>query len=394
MERIYLKLFLVVTLSIIIATSSIGFAQEPIKIGSTLSLSGGYAGTGVALKHGIMFAQHRINEGGGVLGRKIEILIIDNESKPALANTIAKRLVTVDRTSVIIPATGSPIANAVAPVCEEFKVPMLSIFSGDPKLHIPVRPFIFQYYPDTIAHSNVLALRLKRLNLRKTTLVYIDNAWGRGVRDLMMQEDFKKRYGYEFVAEPIPVPADVKDMTVQVGRLKATPGIEAVLLAPTTPVMTAFLKARKIANWDIEAIVWGPYVEEALVVIGAPDYGYKAWQATPYDPTGNLKAISRTVPEEAIKYFGGKKWAMDDCFACGYDGLMITAEAIKRAGSDDPNKIRNSLENNLKNWGKGILIQGNAETIIRWSPEYHGGLQPEEVVWQHWIDGKPKTVGN
>lgn len=383
---------LIVMVGTILCLSSIAFSAQPIKIGSTLSLSGGYAGTGVALKHGMLYAQHKINEAGGLLGRKLEITIVDNESKPSLANTIARRLVSADRPSIIIPATGSPIANAVAPVCEEFKVPMLSIFSGDPKLHIPVRPFIFQYYPDTIAHARALSLRLKASNFHKTTLVYIDNAWGRGVRGLLSKEELKKSYGFEIVSDPIPVPADVKDLTVQISRLKNNPDIQAVLVAPTTPVMTAFLKARKIARWDVDAIVWGPYVEQALAIIGAKDYGYKAWQATPYDPTGTLKKISKTVPDEAINYFGGKKWAMGDCFAVGYDGVMIAAEAIKRAGSDDPQKIRHSLENSLKGWGKGILLEGNAATVINWSPKYHGGLRASEVVWQHWVDGKPKVV--
>lgn len=393
MKRKGLKvLFIIVATGIILGLSSVGHTQVPIKIGANLSLSGGYAGTGVAIKYGILFAQDKINKEGGVLGRKLEILMVDNESKPALANTIAKRLIMVDKSSVIIPSSGTPLANAVAPACEELKVPMLSIFSGDPKLHIPVRPFIFQYYTDTVTHATYLALRLKRLNLSKATLVYIDTAWGRGIRDLMMQEDFKKRYGYEFVAEPIPVPIDVKDLTVQVNRLKTNPDIQAILCAPNTPSMSAFLKARKIAKWDVETIAWSPCVEEALNIIGVRDYGYKVCQANPYDPTGTLKAISRTVPEDAIKHFGKKEWVMDDCFATGYDGLMIAAEAIKRAGSDDPQKIQNSLENNLKGWGKGVLLLGNAGTVIKWSPEYHGGLQAEEVVWQYWVDGKPKVA--
>jgi hypothetical protein len=151
--------------------------------------------------------------------------------------------------------------------------------------------------------------------------------------------------------------------------------------------MTAFLKARKIANWNVRALVDGPFVEEALGMLG-PDYGEDAYQLIPYDSTGTLKAISRTVVDEGIKYFGKRKWAMDECFAVGYDGVMIAVEAIKRGGSTDPRKIRDSLENNLNGWGKGVLLMGNAETVIHWTPKYHGGIQANEVLWHYWVKGK------
>jgi branched-chain amino acid transport system substrate-binding protein len=389
MKRNGLKLFFIIAASgIFLGMSSVGHTEVPIKIGATLGLTGPYGVFGVGLQHGILFAEHKINEAGGVLGRKLEVTILDNESQPALANTTARRLIELEKVCVIFPAPATPVANAVAPVCEEFKVPMIAIYSGDPKLHIPVRPFIFQYFPDAISHSNAFGVHLKRLGIHKITLLYIDNAWGRAVKDLMIAEEFKKRYGLEFIADPMPVSGDVKDLTVQVNRLKSYGSIEAVLFAPNTLVVTAFLKARKNANWEIPIFVMGPHVDEALFMLGVEDHGHNAWQGAPYDSTGTLKAISRTVVDEGIKYFGKKKWVADDCFGSGYDGVMIAAEAIKRAGSIDPQKIRDSLENNLEGWGKDILLGGNAETVVHWTPKYHGGLQANEVVWKYWVKGK------
>jgi branched-chain amino acid transport system substrate-binding protein len=372
---------------VVLSISSVLYAEAPIKIGATLSLSGGYGGTGVGHQHGMLFAQHKINEGGGILGRKLEVVILDNESQPVLANNTARRLIEVDRACVILPTAGSPIANAVVPVCEELKVPMIAIYSSDPKAYLPLRPFVFQYHIDTVADAEAIGFFLQALRIHKITLLYIDNAWGRGLKDLMMAEEYKKRYELQFVVDFIPVPADVKDLTVQVNRLKDFGKIEAVVLAPNTPITTAFLKARNIANWDVKALVLGPFVEEALGMLGS-DYGYNAWQRSVHDPTGTLKAISRTVVDEGIKYFGKRKWAMDECFAGGHDGVMIAAEAIKRGGSTDPRNIRDSLENNLNGWGKGVLLEGNAETVIHWTSKYHGGIQGNEVVWEYWVKGK------
>jgi len=89
-------------------------AQPPIRIGATLSLTGTYAALGQTRQRGYQLCVKHMNEKGGVLGRKLELVLHDDSSDPATAVRLYEKLVTQDTVDLVFGPFGSPITDAVA----------------------------------------------------------------------------------------------------------------------------------------------------------------------------------------------------------------------------------------------------------------------------------------
>src|SRR5215510_8994877 len=93
-----------------------GFAQGPIKIGASLSLTGTYAAPAQNHQRGYQLCAKQVNDKGGALGRKIEFVVYDDQSQPATAVRLYERLVTQDKVDLLLGPYSSPVSEAVANV--------------------------------------------------------------------------------------------------------------------------------------------------------------------------------------------------------------------------------------------------------------------------------------
>src|SRR4051812_50216057 len=101
------------------------FAQEPIKIGVTQPLTGAFAASGNYVAQGAKIAEEAINAQGGVLGRKIQLVIEDNKSNPTEAVATAEKLISKDKVPVLMGAWSSTLTLAIMPKLMEYEVPNL-----------------------------------------------------------------------------------------------------------------------------------------------------------------------------------------------------------------------------------------------------------------------------
>ena len=112
-----------------------GSAGDTIKIGHVASKTGDTATFGVSADEGIRLAMDEINAKGGILGgKKVEVITEDDRSLADEAKTVANKLITRDKVVAIIGEIASPRSIAIAPICEDNKVPMLSPGSTNPKV--------------------------------------------------------------------------------------------------------------------------------------------------------------------------------------------------------------------------------------------------------------------
>src|SRR5258706_16292117 len=100
-------------------------AQDAIKIGVTQPLTGAFAASGNYVTEGAKIAEAVINAGGGVLGRKIQLVIEDNKSNPTEAVATAEKLISKDKVPVMLGAWSSTLTLAVMPKLMEYGVPMV-----------------------------------------------------------------------------------------------------------------------------------------------------------------------------------------------------------------------------------------------------------------------------
>src|SRR3989449_8064111 len=110
----------------VLAGSLPSFAQAPIKIGASLSLTGTYAKPGTYQKEGYDVCAEEVNGKGGLLGRKIEFVLYDDQSNPATGVKLYEKLITEDKVDAVVGPYSSPITEAVANVTEKYKKVMVT----------------------------------------------------------------------------------------------------------------------------------------------------------------------------------------------------------------------------------------------------------------------------
>ncbi|MGH7335317.1 MAG: ABC transporter substrate-binding protein, partial [Candidatus Rokuibacteriota bacterium] len=118
MKEIARPCIAVIALALWFSSGSIVEAQSPIRIGASLSQTGAYAALGQNQLRGYQLCVKQANEKGGALGRKLELIVEDDESTAARATAIYERLVTQTKVDAILGPYSSSITEAVADVAE------------------------------------------------------------------------------------------------------------------------------------------------------------------------------------------------------------------------------------------------------------------------------------
>src|SRR3954466_9567009 len=170
----------------IVATAlvSAGFAgqaaAQTIKIGVNEPLTGPFAASGTYVVNGAKIAADEINAKGGVLGKKIELVIEDNKSNPTEAAAVAEKLITADKVPVMMGAWGSSLTLAVMPKLEEYKVPMIVETSSSGKITTSGNPYIFRISPTSAMEAKAFQPLVKKMGIKKANFLYTNNDFGIG----------------------------------------------------------------------------------------------------------------------------------------------------------------------------------------------------------------------
>lgn len=325
-----------------------GADSNTIKIGGNFELSGNNASYGSSAKNGMEMAVKEINDNGGLLGKKLEIVTADNRSEATEAANAMQKLLDSDVKFIIGPDTSSGSLACVSTADKE-KVPMITPYGTNPDITVDptskqVHPYVFRKaFIDTFQGKVMADFAASNLKA-KTAAVYVDNSsdYAKGLQ---------KFFADEFEAKG--------------GKIVSQ---EAYLQKDTD--FKAALTKIKAANPDI-IFVPGYYQEVGMIVKQAremgltqPIIGGDGWDSTKLIEIagadnlnncyfGNHYAVDDTSDE--VKTFVGnyqKAYNVkpDAPAALAYDSVMILAQAIKDANSADPDKVKDALAkiNSLK----------------------------------------------
>ncbi|WP_313890852.1 ABC transporter substrate-binding protein [Psychrobacillus sp.] len=319
-----------------------GSEGDTIKIGANLELSGAVASYGTSEADAITLAVDEINAEGGIDGKKIEIIKVDNKSDAAESTNAAIKLTSKDKVTAIIGAATSGNSVAQVQIANDSKTPMISPSGTSTTVTVgedgSVNEFAFRTafidpFQGTVA-ANFAANELKV----KTAAVYADNAsdYAKGLAASFIK-DFEAAGG-TIVAEESYVAKDT-DFRSTLTRIKSAnpeyifiPGYyeevglivkQARELGITVPLMGA-------DGWDSPTLV-------DLAGAAALNNTYIITAYSAEDPDGKAKAFADKFTE---KY--GE--APNSFHALGYDTVYLLKDAIERAGSLDGTKIKEALE--------------------------------------------------
>src|SRR5947209_13396660 len=196
-------------------------AQESIKIGVNEPLTGPFAASGTYVVNGARIAADEINAKGGVLGKKIELVIEDNKSNPTEAAAVAEKLISRDKVPVLMGAWSSTLTLAVMPKLMEYQVPMLVETSSSGKITTSGNPYIFRISPTSEMEARAFAPMVKSFKIKKADFLANNNDFGLGA-----SQEFSQMLKKEGVEVGVVETMDPKatDFSAQLAKIKASGG--------------------------------------------------------------------------------------------------------------------------------------------------------------------------
>lgn len=380
------KLSFIFLIAILLTIGLVGsmFAAEPIKVGFVASITGGASFLGEPEKNTALMVQDWINKEGGINGRPLEILIEDSKSSESDAVLVTKKLIEKDKVVVIIGSSTSGESMAMANICEKAQIPMISMAAasqivtpadeykrivGSPKAAFEVpkvqRPWIFKTpQTDTLAVEAIYAF-MKKKGISKVGIITVSDGFGSSGRAELKR--LAPKYGITLVADEVYGPKD-SDMTAQLTRIKAS-GAQAVInwsVGPTQVVVTKNWKALAMGIPLYQSHGFGSKKNIELAGGAAEGVICPLGRLVIWDKLPKSNPQYAVLSKYAQEYEKRFKAEVSTFGGHGYDAVYVTVDALKKVGPDKA-KIRDFLENHIKNWpGTG--------GIFNMSPSDHTGL--------------------
>ncbi len=306
-----------------------------IKIGAVTCLTGELSTFGVSSKQGANLAVGEINSAGGVLGQNIDLIVEDNGSKAGETATILRKFISQDKVSAILGDLTSSATMEGAPIAQESKIPMLTPSATNVAI-TKVGDYIFRScFVDPFTGRIMAKFALDKLKATQAIVITdVKQDYSVGLTDAIRQY---------FVANGARIS----------GELSYSSG--------DTNFRTQLTEA-KMAHPDV-IFLPGYYTEAALILrqakqlgINCPFVGGEGWdspvliQVAGKSADGNYYTdhFSAADPDPRVQGFvqdyRAKYGSIPDALAAlWYDGARLMAQALQRAGSTDPSKIRDAL---------------------------------------------------
>jgi branched-chain amino acid transport system substrate-binding protein len=208
--------FIVLALSV--GHSVVAEAQAPIRIGASLSKTGTYAELGQAVFRGYSVCLKHANEKGGVLGRRIELSVEDDQSQPATAAAIYERLITQDKVQAVLSPYSSPITDVVADLTEKHRMPMVAAGAVATSIWKKGRQFVFMALSPVDAYVEGLFDTAAGAGLKTVAVIYEDTLFPKSIAQ--EAPAVAKKYGLRIV-EVEAYPRGTTDFTAPLTRIRA-----------------------------------------------------------------------------------------------------------------------------------------------------------------------------
>jgi branched-chain amino acid transport system substrate-binding protein len=319
----------------VLAAGVVTEAQGPIRIGASLSLTGTYAKLGKNQHEGYQLCQKDLNARGGLLGRKVEFVVYDDQSMPPTGVRLYEKLITEDKVDAVMGPYSSPITEAVANVTEKYKKVMVSPLAATTSIFKKNRKYIFMVISPAEVYLEGLVDMAAKRGLKTIAVVNEDTLFSKAAAAGAV--DLAKKKGMQVVFTEA-YPKGNTDFSALLTKIKAT---NADVIAAATYFDDAVALTRQMKELNVNPKMYGVTVGGDL-----PEF---------YDTLkGSAEHIyGATQWEPVLNYPGNKEWfeAYKAEFkhepsyhsAAGYAGCLVYAEGVKRAGSIDADKVREQL---------------------------------------------------
>src|SRR5260221_8033305 len=317
-------------------------AEETVKLGLVAAMSGKSAKWGEAIVRGLSLAAEEINARGGLVGKKVELLVRDDESNPAKGVIAAGELVQREKVAALFGGLDTPVSLAIVPFVNSAKVPFMGVWAAGTPItrNGAAENYVFRVSAvDEPVDVSLVDYAVKKYSAKKPGLILINNPSG---------ESNEQGLKAALAAKTIPYAGIEKfetndvDVVPQLTRLKQA-GADVLFLVANVAPSAQVVKSLDRMGWNVPIVShWGPSGGRFTELAGPS--AEKVHFIQTFSFSGNTSPKAAGVLEALKKKYPEIKSAADVTPAVGianaYDAMHLTALAITKAGSIEGAKIR------------------------------------------------------
>lgn len=343
-------------------------AAEPIKIGVLVTLTGPAAFLGAPMKPVFENEVAAVNNSGGLLGRKLELIMYDDGGSTEKAQSFVKRLIENDGVDILIGGTSTATSMVAAGLAEKAEIPFIT-WGGAITLVEPVKKWVFKVtQTDRMAAQKVLG-DMKKRGMTRIALISEDVGFGKSGHDQTVA--LAPSYGIEIVADETYSSKD-PDTTAQLTKIKNAAGVQAVFnwgfgQGPAIVTKNFRQLGMTVPLYETHGVASKEFIQlagEAANGIRLPASGLLVADQLPADDP--QKAVVMAFKKA---YEDMTKGEINTYAGHADDLLKIALAAITRAGTTDKAAVRDEIEKT-----SGFI--GNAGTF-NFTATDHLGLGPQ-----------------
>ena len=233
-------------------------AQDTVKLGLVAAMSGQSAKSGEAIVRGLSVAIDEINAKGGVLGKKVELLVRDDESNPAKGAVAARELVQREKVVALFGGLDTPVSLAIVPFANQNKVPFMGVWAAGTPItrNGAAENYAFRVSAvDELVDVALVEYAVKKYGAKKPGMILINNPWG---------ESNEKGLKAALEAKKLPYAGIEKfetgdvDVVPQLTRLKQA-GADVLFLVANVAPSSQVVKSLDRMGWEVPIVShWGP----------------------------------------------------------------------------------------------------------------------------------------
>ena len=325
----------VLALAVAAFATSAAHAQQSAKAAVVVEITGGGAPVGIMWKNGVQMAAEEINAAGGILGRKVEPVVLDTQSDPPTSVAVTKRAV-ADKPFVILGPVYSSSTKANMTIAQEAQIPQIT-GSEAQELTRQGNAFFFRtsFGQDT-GMAKLVKWLVDELKLDKIALIYVNNAFGKGGRDVVVQ--YLKDRGKTLAAD-ISTEVQQADFTAELTKAKNS-GANALMIYHHEEENARAIRQVRRLGLKMEVVGETSLCAQTTINVAGDDInGVKCHVGLSADaPVPSLQAMAKKFDER----FKGKP---DHNGIKGYIGMYMAKAAAELTGGFDGRKMADCLRN-------------------------------------------------
>ena len=336
--------------------------DKEIILGANYEMTGALAAVAKQTVNGINLAIKQTNEQGGVLGKQIKLIIADNKSEPSESANAITKLIKNDNVKLVFGSVASSNVLATVQIAHDSKIPLITATATNPSVTMEqdqVRPYVFRTCFIDPFQGEVMANFAAKSLQAKTAVMYIDSSsdYSKGLAKIFAEKFIAN--GGMIIGEESFLQKD-QDFKSTLTKIKAINPDVVFIPAYYEEVGKIIRQAREIGIKS-QLIGTDGWDDPKLIEIAGLSAVEGTFFSNHYSPQDQDPKVVEFVKAYKAEY----NQEPSALAVLGYDCALVVIDAIKRAGSDDPEKIRQALEETKKlQITTGLLsIDNNHNTI-------------------------------